>query len=132
MKRGIVGNRVFAATAWLALGLAPVGVSLAEAQQAEAQLAEAQQAEAQRALVDQYCVACHNDRTRSGNLSLREADLASVADHGELWEKVVRKLRGGLMPPPGHPRPVKAVYDELTSWLEAELDQAALADPMSG
>ena len=122
MKRGIVENRVFAAAAWLALGLAPVGVSLAEAQQAEAQ----------RALVDQYCVACHNDRTRSGNLSLREADLASVADHGELWEKVVRKLRGGLMPPPGRPRPVKAVYDELTSWLEAEFDQAALADPMSG
>ena len=118
-EMGTMENRKFAvAAAVLTLGLATGGVSSAEAQQAEAQ----------RALVDQYCVACHNDRTQSGSLSLQEVDLEAIAIDGELWEKVVQKLRGGLMPPPGRPRPEKAVYDGFASWLETELDQAALAD----
>src|SRR5688572_25372824 len=54
----------------------------------------------QRALLDQYCVTCHNDRTKTANLSLEQVDLATVGDHPELWEKVVRKLRAGVMPPP--------------------------------
>src|SRR3954470_24837095 len=56
---------------------------------------------AQRAVLDQYCVTCHNDKTRRANLSLEKLDLSQVGDHAELWEKVVRKLRAGVMPPPG-------------------------------
>src|SRR5215471_11527163 len=56
--------------------------------------------QAQRALIDQYCVTCHNDRLKTAQLSLEKLDLAAVGDHPELWEKVVRKLRAGVMPPP--------------------------------
>ena len=53
-----------------------------------------------RALLDQYCVTCHSDRVKTANLSLQGLDLTKVADHAELWEKVIRKLRAGVMPPP--------------------------------
>src|SRR5438874_2486464 len=65
----------------------------------------AQNAAAQRALLDQYCVTCHNDKTRTANFSLQKEDINSVADHPEVWERVIRKLRAGMMPPPGMPRP---------------------------
>src|SRR5580698_4729712 len=60
---------------------------------------------AERALLDQYCVTCHNDKLKTANFSLQKLDLATVGDHPELWERVVRKLRAGLMPPPGMRRP---------------------------
>ena len=117
-------NRVFPVfTLFLGLLLAPLVP--VEAQQSSAP-------EEQRALVDRYCVGCHNDRTLAGKLSLDGADLTAVGEHGEMWEKVVKKLRGGLMPPPGRPRPEKAVYEGFTSWLESELDQAASARPNPG
>jgi cytochrome c551/c552 len=72
-----------------------------------AQAAESQQlaagpagATAQRALLDRYCVTCHNERTKAANLSLQDLDLETVGDTPELWESVVRKLRAGMMPPP--------------------------------
>src|SRR5262245_14579673 len=68
-------------------------------------VAHAASAATQRALLDQYCVTCHNDRTRRANLSLEKLDLTTAADHAELWEKVIRKLRAGVMPPPGVRRP---------------------------
>ena len=79
----------------------------------------------QRALLDQYCVTCHNDKTRRANLSLEKLDLATVADHADLWEKVIRKLRAGVMPPPGVRRPALAEYEGLRDWLEAEIDRKA-------
>jgi mono/diheme cytochrome c family protein len=82
-------------------------------------------AEKQRALIDQYCVTCHNDRLKTSQLSLENADLATVGDHAELWEKVVRKLRAGVMPPPDVKRPPLAEYDALRDWLETELDRNA-------
>ena len=54
----------------------------------------------QRELLDKYCVTCHNDRVKTANLSLQNADLARVAEQAEMWEKVVRKMRAGVMPPP--------------------------------
>jgi hypothetical protein len=80
-------------------------------------------AEQQRALLDRYCVTCHNERVKTANLSLQGLDLATVGDHPELWEKVVRKLRAGVMPPPDVPRPGLAEYEGLRNWLEAELDR---------
>ena len=82
-------------------------------------------AAAQRALLDKYCVTCHNDRVKTANLSLQNADLSKAADHAELWEKVIRKLRAGVMPPPDMPRPSLTEYDALRDWLEAAVDRAA-------
>src|SRR4051812_6751632 len=79
----------------------------------------------QRAVLDQYCVTCHNDKTRRANLLLEKLDLSQVGDHAELWEKVVRKLRAGVMPPPGIRRPPLAEYEGLRDWLEAEIDRKA-------
>ncbi len=89
-------------------------------------------AAAQRALLDQYCVLCHNDRLKIDNFSLQKADISAVGDHPEIWERVVRKLRAGMMPPPGMKRPPLAQYEGLRDWLEAELDRKAAAHPDPG
>ena len=88
----------------------------------------------QRALLDRYCVTCHNDRLRTGGLTLDAdaVDVTDVAAHGEVWEKVVRKLRAGAMPPRPRPRPEPAAYAGFRAWLEAELDAAAAAAPNPG
>src|SRR5829696_4796567 len=86
----------------------------------------------QRALLDRYCVTCHNARLKSGNLALDGLDVSQVGEHPEVWEKVVRKLRGGLMPPAGRPRPDQATQDGLVAWLAQELDAAAAAHPNPG
>ena len=82
-------------------------------------------AEKQKALVDQYCVTCHSNRVKTANLSLEGLDFARVADRAELWEKVVRKLRAGVMPPPDVRRPALAEYEGLRDWLEGEIDRHA-------
>src|SRR5262245_9909872 len=68
----------------------------------------------QRALINQYCVGCHNQRTKAGDLTLDQLDLAQIGDHTEAWEKVVRKLRAGMMPPSGVRRPDAATLEGLT------------------
>src|SRR5437867_991833 len=79
----------------------------------------------QRALLDQYCVTCHNDKIKRANLTLEKLDLTTAGDHPELWEKVIRKLRAGVMPPPGMRRPPLKEYEGLRDWLENEMDQKA-------
>src|SRR5688572_589782 len=79
----------------------------------------------QKALIDQYCVTCHNNRVKTANLSLEGMDLTRVGDHAEVWEKVVRKLRAGVMPPPDVRRPPLAEYEGLRDWLESQLDRHA-------
>jgi mono/diheme cytochrome c family protein len=86
----------------------------------------------QRALLDQYCVTCHNDRLKTANLSLEKLDLTTAADHAEVWEKVIRKLRAGVMPPPGIRRPPTAEYEGLRDWLEAAMDRKAASNPNPG
>jgi len=85
----------------------------------------------ERALVDQYCLTCHNDRAKTGNLSLTGLDV-SQPDQAEIWEKVVRKVRAGLMPPSGMPRPDRAALDAFAGRLETGLDRAAIAHPNPG
>jgi hypothetical protein len=75
-------------------------------------------------LLDKYCATCHSERLKTGGLSIEKLDTAKVGDHPEIWEKVVEKLRGGMMPPPGLPRPDKAALDGLATWAENELDGA--------
>lgn len=86
----------------------------------------------ERALLDQYCVTCHNDKTKADNFSLQREDIYGVGDHPEVWERVIRKLRAGMMPPPGMPRPPLAQYEQLRDWLEAQIDQKAAAHPNPG
>jgi hypothetical protein len=82
--------------------------------------------------VGRYCTSCHDDIERTADLSLKSLPLAEVAAHPAEWEKVVKKLRAGMMPPVGEPRPTAEARLRLASWLEAELDAAAAADPNPG
>jgi hypothetical protein len=84
------------------------------------------------ALVKTYCAACHSDRTRSGELSLEHADLTDIPGHAEMWEKVIRKVRAGMMPPAGMPRPDAATLDAFVTHLETTIDRAAAASPRPG
>jgi mono/diheme cytochrome c family protein len=83
-------------------------------------------------VLDKYCVTCHNQRMKTGGLELDTLDLAQPGDHAEVWEKIVRKLRTGAMPPAGRPRPDKALSESVTTSLEALLDRAALEHPNPG
>ena len=80
---------------------------------------------AQRALIDRYCLGCHNDKLKSGGLALSELNLDAVDQNAEVAEKVIRKLRGGLMPPAGARRPDRQAAADLVSWLEKEIDTKA-------
>ena len=88
--------------------------------------------ESQEALINQYCVGCHSNRLRTGGLTLESKSLADIDGDLEVWEKVVRKLRVGAMPPRERPRPDLPAYNGLRSWLEAELDRVATAKPNPG
>ncbi len=87
---------------------------------------------AERALLDQYCVTCHNQKLKTAGLTLDNADVAHVGDRADTWEKVVRKLHGGTMPPLGMPRPNPATLDNFASSLETALDRAAISRPEPG
>ena len=101
----------------------------------------------QRALLDRYCVTCHNgdfvrgtdeprsllvSQLRAVGLALDDVDIDNVAEDPEVWEAVVRKLRVGAMPPQPRPRPDKETYDGFRRWLEDQLDAAAAASPNPG
>jgi hypothetical protein len=82
---------------------------------------------AQRAFLDQYCVTCHNVRAKTAGLMLDQMNLARVGEDGDVWEKVVRKLRAGMMPPSGARRADRPTAEAFTVWLETELDRSAAA-----
>src|SRR5580658_7611588 len=79
----------------------------------------------ERALLNQYCVVCHNQKLKTAGLELDKLDTAKVTDHADKWELVVRKLRAGMMPPSGLPRPAWNTYESMVAWLEGELDKNA-------
>ncbi len=86
----------------------------------------------ERALLDQYCIGCHNDTAKVGGLSLTAVDPANVGAHPEVWEAAVRKLRTRAMPPVNMRRPDEGDYDRLVSSLEARLDKLAASRPDPG
>ena len=122
----------------------PIAASAAQEPAAEAVIASAEAVAASdsashRALLDRYCVTCHNEgmvngrgraasplvgQLRAVGLTLDTLDLAEVGSHADAWEKVVRKLRGGVMPPAGRPRPPAEDIEAFLTWLEGELDGA--------
>ena len=75
-----------------------------------------------RALLNTYCVGCHNTRLRTGGLALDNLNLQTAPDDAEVWEKALRKLRGHLMPPPGSPQPPQKDVDSFVAWMESTLD----------
>jgi len=82
-----------------------------------------------KATLQQYCVSCHNARLKTGGLAIDALDLANLSRDAESWEKVVRRLRVGAMPPRGARRPDAATSSSLISWLEGELDRAGTNNP---
>ena len=105
--------------------LGPAGLPLAAA-------GPAAQPSPSAALLDTYCLSCHNTRVRAAGLMLDEASRADVGANAEVWEKVVRKLRAGAMPPVGRPRPDAAAVSGFVSTLETALDRAAADEAESG
>ncbi|MEQ1760533.1 MAG: DUF1592 domain-containing protein [Vicinamibacterales bacterium] len=85
-----------------------------------------------RPVLDRYCVTCHSDRLKTGGLSLQATSLDDVAANGEVWEKVIRKLNAGMMPPAGMPRPEAATSRALVASLGEALDREAAAHPNPG
>jgi mono/diheme cytochrome c family protein len=84
------------------------------------------------ALLTQYCVTCHNARAKAGGLTLDPAELTEIDRHADTWEKVIRKLQTGMMPPSGAPRPTRAAIDGFVTSLQTQIDRAAAAKPFAG
>jgi hypothetical protein len=122
----------------LLAALAAVTVSPEAARQMPARPSRALStpAPALKATLDRYCATCHNGRVSTaataGGVVLDAIDLTQVASDPALWERVIRKLRTGAMPPDGSPKPEKAAHDALVSWLEGELDRASARSPRPG
>jgi len=91
-----------------------------------------QKVEEPAAVLNKYCVTCHSDKAKTGGLSLENANLTDIPKGAETWEKVIRKVRAGMMPPPGMPRPEKLALDTFASYFETSLDKAAAAKPNPG
>ena len=89
----------------------------------------AQRPQSQWSTVQSYCFGCHNDGVRAGSLFLDKLGPESVSKQPEIFEKIVRKLRGRQMPPPGTPQPSQREIDALVGWLESTLDEASKAQP---
>ena len=138
-------NRILRASV-LGLGLFVAAVGLQAASGSTTRVAPAKQAVApqqtassgapagppSRALVDKYCITCHSERLKTGKLVLEKRDLATVATDGEVWEKVLRKVRSASMPPGTAPKPDPADRQAFVSALEASLDRVAAAKPNPG
>ena len=103
-----------------------------QAPHAQAATSAAVSATSSRALLKEYCVVCHNEKLKTAGLMLDKADVQQVGPGAEVWEKVVKKIRGGAMPPPGRRRPDKPAFEAFVTWLETELDREAAAHPNPG
>jgi mono/diheme cytochrome c family protein len=103
----------------------------ADAQATPAQKAADVRAETQ-ATLEKYCTTCHNARVKTAGLTLDPAASAHPGDESETWEKVLRQLRAGTMPPPGAARPPQTVYPRAAAYLARELEAAAAAHPNPG
>jgi len=90
------------------------------------------QTSGEQALLDRYCITCHNERAKTAGLMLDKLDFAHPGKDAETWERAVRKVRAGMMPPGGSPRPDRVTMDAFADKLETELDGAAAANPNPG
>src|SRR5690349_5103692 len=104
----------------------------AEAQQGARPAPAAANADPNQALIDRYCVTCHNQRLKTAKVEFDSLELAHPEKNAVVWERAIRKLRAGMMPPPGAPRPPVATAQALAAYLETTLDKAAAAQPNPG
>src|SRR5262245_22466364 len=86
----------------------------------------------QKPLLTEYCITCHNDKAKTGGLTLEQLDIDHPETNAETWEKVIRKLRAGMMPPAGAPRPDRATYETFRHTLETAIDRSAKSSPNPG
>src|SRR5688500_6857110 len=112
-------------TLWTAVS-SPTIVRTAARQAAKPAAQTTTAATAHRDTLDRYCVTCHNQKTKTAGLALDSLNLADVPAHADRWEVVVKKLRTATMPPAGMPRPAETASAALATWLEGELDRAAV------
>jgi len=120
-------------TAWTLVGITLLGASYVRAAQQEQSSSSAPPPAAQyRTVLNRYCVTCHNEKLKTADLMLDKAAVEDPIASPGVWEKVIRKLRTGAMPPAGAPRPEKAVYEGFASYLESTLDRASAAAPNPG
>ena len=91
-----------------------------------------QSASPYQTVLNRYCITCHNQKLKTAGMLLDTMDVEHVGERAPEWEKVVRKLRTGAMPPAGAPRPDQATYDSFANYLETNLDRAAAAKPDPG
>jgi mono/diheme cytochrome c family protein len=117
---------------WIAIASAPLVHLHGAGLQQQSSKPRPLSAASHREVLTRYCVTCHNERLKTAGLTLDSVDVAKVSEGAEVWEKVVRKLRTGAMPPVGMPRPDQDTADALAAWLEGELDRAASAKPDPG
>jgi mono/diheme cytochrome c family protein len=115
----------------IAAGFSLLGFGVSARPQAPAAPA-AGSADADSALVKQYCAGCHSERGKAGGLSLASFDASAAVEHAPTVEKMIRKLRAGMMPPPGARRPEPAALRALAESLETRIDRAAAAKPSPG
>ena len=118
----------FVAVAWASVGGQTVGRGLSPAEQTAGLKPRLTSEEFSKT----YCVTCHIDRLNTGGLSLEQVSLDAPGVHAETLEKVVRKVRAGLMPPAGARRPERAALDAFASGIETAVDRAAAASPNPG
>jgi mono/diheme cytochrome c family protein len=119
----------------LTLGLGGISILIVlclQAGTAAQQPASAQGSGAAAAAVTKYCITCHNERLKTGGLMLDRIDATAPGAHPDVWEKVLRKVRTGTMPPPNMPQPPAEDKRALVAWLETSLDAAAEHTPNPG
>src|SRR3954470_14881044 len=119
MHKHLTRSRLFA----LCIAHCALCIALS-AREPQASATTAVDSQKQLATINQYCVTCHNDRAKTGGLSLEGLTADNIAQRGEIFEKAVRKVRGRVMPPPGVRQPDGATADALVGWLETTPDRA--------
>ena len=126
-------SSVIFSTIYLVVAGALASAAPQQAAAAPAGVQDAAQAQvANKTLVTRYCVTCHSDRLKTAGLSLEKIDFNNLTAGAEVWEKVIRKVHTGSMPPLGMPRPDKTTIDGFAGWLETSIDKVALAKPNPG
>ncbi|MBM3771384.1 MAG: DUF1592 domain-containing protein [Acidimicrobiia bacterium] len=131
MTKPIVATAALAATVFAGSG----GIATAQVRAAAAKSAPAHATSTgplDRALLDKYCVTCHNDRLKTAGFTIEKLDVNAVEVNAETLEKIARKIRTNQMPPAGRPQPDKAVADAFVAAVETRLDQVALKHPNPG
>jgi mono/diheme cytochrome c family protein len=126
--RRLTSIRALLIGGWIAAAVSSAEIRAGQSERQRASSAST----ARQAVLDQYCLTCHNQKLRTAGLALDVLDAARPSADAEVWERVIGKLRAQSMPPPGRPRPDAATYRSLASELERDIDREWAAHPKPG